>query len=70
MTVWFSVFASMAFMYLTSPQYERSEPMLILLAIMYAGAFVGGMFYDSNRKEKIKELEREIEKLKEQLTNK
>ena len=67
MTVWFSVFASMAFMYLTSPQYEWSKPIQIILVIMYAGAFVGGMFYDSNRKDKINKLEREIEKLKEQI---
>ena len=70
MTVWFSVVASMAFMYLTSPQYEWSDPIQIMLVIMYVGAFMGGMFYDSNRKEKINKLEREIERLKEQLTNK
>ena len=70
MTVWFSIVASMAFMYLTSPQYEWSLPIRIILVIMYAGAFMGGMLYDSDRKEKIKELERKIEKLKEQSANK
>lgn len=70
MTVWFSVCASMAFMYLTSSQYEWSKPIQIILVIMYVGAFFGGMLYDSNRKDKINKLEREIEKLKEQSANK
>lgn len=70
MTVWFSVVASMSFMYLTSPQYEWSKTMQIILVIMYVGAFMGGMIYDSNRKDKINKLEREIEKLKEKSANK
>ena len=64
MAVWFAVVASITFMYMTSPQYEWSAPMRVILAIMYAATFIGGMIYESNQKDKVKQLEKEIEKLK------
>ena len=64
MSVWFAVVASITFMYMTSSQYEWSTPMRVILAIMYAATFIGGMIYESNQKDKVKQLEKEIEKLK------
>ena len=65
MSVWFAVVASITFMYMASPQYEWSNTVHIILAIVYSSTFVGGIMYDSNRQSKIKELERDIKKLKE-----
>ena len=64
MSVWYAVTASMAFMYMVSPQYEWSNAMRVILAVLYTTTFIGGIICDSNRQDKIKKLEREIEKLK------
>ena len=65
MSVWYAVTASMAFMFMVSPEYGWSNAMRVILAVLYTATFIGGMTCDSNRQDKIKKLEREIEKLKE-----
>lgn len=64
MTVWFSIVASIAFMYMTAPEYEFGTAIRIILAVVYASAFIGGMAYDLNKKDKIEKLEKEVAKLK------
>jgi hypothetical protein len=65
MTVWFAVVASISHMYMFMAEDECSTAFIVILAIMYASAFIGGMLYDSNQKDRIKKLEDEVKKLKE-----
>lgn len=64
MSVWYAVVASMAYMLYVAPYYEWSIGIKVALLIIHGVTFFGGMMYDMNRQEKIKKLEKEIEKLK------
>ena len=64
MSVWFAIVASMSFMYLTSPDYEWSTAVRVVLAIVYVCTFFGGMRYDDRRNDRIKKLEKAVEELK------
>lgn len=66
MSVWCSVNASLIFMFIVSPHFDKlSTVMKVIVSIIYAVLFLGGMFCDSKTQDKIAKLEREIEKLKE-----
>ena len=67
MSVWFSVVASMSFMYMVSTDYDLNT-MRIIFAVLYCLNFFGGTFCESKRQDninnEINELKREIEKIK------
>ena len=66
MSVWCAVNASLIFMFMISPHFDNlSTVMKVIVSIIYAVLFLGGMFCDSKKQDKIAKLEREIEKLKE-----
>lgn len=67
MSVWYAVIASISYMYMVSPWFECGNAMRVILAVLYFVTFIGGILCDSNRQDKIKKLESEIEKLKEKL---
>ena len=66
MSVWFSVVASISFMYMVSTDYDLNT-MRIIFAVLYCGSFFCGMFVESKRADEIKKLEREIKELKEKI---
>lgn len=66
MSVWCAVNASIIFMFMISPHFDNlSTAMKVIVSIIYALLFLGGMFCDSKKQDKIAKIEREIEKLKE-----
>lgn len=70
MSVWCSVNASLIFMFMVSPNFDNlSTFMKVIVSIIYAVLFLGGMLCDSKTQYKIAKLEREIEKLKENSSN-
>ena len=70
MSVWCSVNAILIYMFMTSHFDNLSIFMKIIVSIIYVILFFGGMIYDSKTQDRIIKLEREIEKLKENLSNK
>lgn len=65
MSVWCAVNASIIFMFVVSPHFENlGNVMKIVICVVYAVLFLGGMFCDSKTQDKITKLEREVEKLK------
>ena len=69
MSVWCSVNASLIFMFMVSHFDNLSTFMKVIVSIIYAVLFLGGMFCDSKTQDKIAKLEREIKKLKENSSN-
>ena len=69
MSVWFAMVASLAFMFLISPQYEFGTGIRIILAIVHSVTFICGMIYDDNRNDRIKKLEKEVAKLKDNVNS-
>ena len=65
MIVWFSVVASSAYMYMSTIGDELGKVGTAILAFICITTFFGGMIYESNKEDKIKKLENEVKKLKE-----
>ena len=64
MSVWFAIVSSTAFILALSPVHDFSIAVRIVFAVVHAITFTCGMVYDTNRQDKIKKLEKEVEKLK------
>ena len=69
MSVWCAVVASISYMYMVSPEYEIGNIVKAILAFVYTFAFIGGIYYGADQKDKIKKLESEVKKLKENLNH-